>query len=68
MTVALPAYAACQGGDGYQVPEAGSACAAADSAPRAVDLLIRYIADSLGGKLSLPKPGRIRETGTTNPG
>ena len=68
VTVAFPAYAACQGGDGYQVPEAGSACAAADSAPRAVELLLRYIADSLGGKLAPPKPGRIRETGKTNPG
>jgi 2',3'-cyclic-nucleotide 2'-phosphodiesterase (5'-nucleotidase family) len=68
VTVAFGAYAACQGGDGYKVPEAGSACPAADSAPRAVDLLIRYIADSLGGKIAPPKPGRIRETGKTNPG
>jgi 5'-nucleotidase len=68
VTVAFGAYAACHGGDGYQVPEAGAACAAADSAPRAVDLLTRYIADSLGGKLSAPTPGRIRETGKTNPG
>jgi 5'-nucleotidase / UDP-sugar diphosphatase len=68
VTVAFGAYAACQGGDGYKVPEAGSACAKADSAPRAVDLLIRYIADSLGGKIAPPKLGRIRETGKTNPG
>jgi 5'-nucleotidase len=66
--VAFPAFAACEGGDGYKVPEAGSACAAADSAPRAVDLLLRYIADSLGGKLTPLPPGRIRETGKTNPG
>jgi hypothetical protein len=66
--VAFGAYAACHGGDGFQVPEAGSACAAADSAPRAVDLLTRYITDSLGGKLAAPPPGRIRETGKTNPG
>jgi 2',3'-cyclic-nucleotide 2'-phosphodiesterase (5'-nucleotidase family) len=68
VTVAFPAYAACQGGDGYKVPEAASACAGADSAPRAVDLLVRYIADSLGGKLAPPSRGRIRETGKTNPG
>jgi len=68
VTAAFGAYAACQGGDGYKVPEAGPACAAADSAPRAVDLLIRYIGDSLGGKLAAPAPGRIRETGKTNPG
>ena len=68
VSVAFAAYSACQGGDGFQVPEAGSACSAANSAPRAVDLLVRYIADSLGGKLAPPKPGRIRETGKTNPG
>jgi 5'-nucleotidase len=68
VTVAFAAYAACEGGDGYRVPEAGPACAAADSAPRAVDLLARYVADSLGGKLAPPRPARIRETGKTNPG
>jgi 5'-nucleotidase len=66
--VAFPAFAACQGGDGYKVPEAGSACAAADSSPRVVDLLMRYIADSLGGRIAPPTGGRIKETGKTNPG
>jgi len=68
VSVAFAAYAACHGGDGYKVPEAGSACARADSAPRAVDLLLRYIADSLKGRLEPIPPGRIRETGKTNPG
>jgi 2',3'-cyclic-nucleotide 2'-phosphodiesterase (5'-nucleotidase family) len=68
VSVAFAAYAACHGGDGYKVPEAGSACAQADSAPRAVDLLLRYIADSLKGRVEPIPPGRIRETGKTNPG
>ena len=68
MSVAFGAYAACHGGDGYQVPEAKAACAQADSAPRAVDLLLRYVADSLKGTLAPIQPERIRETGKTNPG
>jgi 5'-nucleotidase/UDP-sugar diphosphatase len=68
VSVAFGAYAACHGGDGYQVPEAAPACAQADSGPRAVDLLLRYVADSLKGKLEPIPPGRIRETGKTNPG
>ena len=68
VSVAFAAFAACHGGDGYQVPEAGAACAKADSAPRAVDLLLRYVADSLKGRLEPIAPGRIRESGKTNPG
>jgi 2',3'-cyclic-nucleotide 2'-phosphodiesterase (5'-nucleotidase family) len=68
VSVAFAAYAACHGGDGYKVPEAEGACAQADSAPRAVDLLLRYVADSLKGTLAPIPPGRIRETGKTNPG
>jgi 5'-nucleotidase / UDP-sugar diphosphatase len=68
VSVAFAAYAACHGGDGYQVPEAAPACAQADSAPRAVDLLLRYVADSLKGNLAPIPPERIRKTGKTNPG
>jgi hypothetical protein len=68
VTVAFSAYAACEGGDGYRIPEAGPACAGADSAPRAVDLLLRYVSDSLGGRIPALRDGRIRETGKTNPG
>jgi 2',3'-cyclic-nucleotide 2'-phosphodiesterase (5'-nucleotidase family) len=66
--VAFDAYPACQGGDGYQVPEAGPSCPAGESAPRAVDLLMRYLADSLGGQVKPPTEGRISRTGNTNPG
>jgi 2',3'-cyclic-nucleotide 2'-phosphodiesterase (5'-nucleotidase family) len=66
--VAVGAYTACQGGDGYKVPEAASACAQQASAPRAVDLLMRYIADSLGGRIERPKDSRVVQARNTNPG
>jgi 2',3'-cyclic-nucleotide 2'-phosphodiesterase (5'-nucleotidase family) len=59
LTVALPAYLACNGGDGYQVPEAGPACGARAGASRAVDLLTRFISDSLHGEVAAPAGGRI---------
>ncbi len=66
--VAIPVYPACEGGDGYQVPEAVAACAARDSAPRAADLLTKYVTDSLGGEVGAPAGGRIVRAGNTNPG
>jgi hypothetical protein len=57
--VALPAYLACNGGDGYQVPEAQAACGSRSTAPRAVDLVGTYLADSLRGDVTPPAPGRI---------
>ena len=66
--VAMAAYPACEGGDGYRIPEASSTCSEAGSAPRAADLLIRYLSDSLGGKVTVPPGGRIVEAGSPNPG
>lgn len=66
--VALGAYSACEGGDGYSVPEAAPACANRKSAPRAVDLLIQYITDSLKGRIEAPKNSRIVQAGNANPG
>ncbi|MEO8089829.1 MAG: bifunctional metallophosphatase/5'-nucleotidase [Gemmatimonadales bacterium] len=66
--VALGVYTACEGGDGYAVPEAQPACANRGSAPRAVDLLIEYIVDSLKGRIEAPKDSRVVQTGNTNPG
>lgn len=68
VTVAFNTYTACEGGDGYSVPEAAPACGRRESAPRAVDLLARYIADSLGGTIRPPRPARVVETKSTNPG
>jgi hypothetical protein len=68
VSAAFGVYMACQGGDGYSVPEAASACSHQESAPRAVDLLTRYIADSLDGRIKAPKSSRVVEAGKTNPG
>jgi 2',3'-cyclic-nucleotide 2'-phosphodiesterase (5'-nucleotidase family) len=66
--VAFGVYSACEGGDGYSVPEAQPACANQESAPRAVDLLIQYIADSLKGRIEAPKDSRVVQAGNANPG
>ena len=66
--VAFGVYSACEGGDGYSVPEAQPACANRESAPRAVDLLIQYIADSLKGRIEAPKNARVVQAGNENPG
>jgi 2',3'-cyclic-nucleotide 2'-phosphodiesterase (5'-nucleotidase family) len=68
VTAAFGVYSACKGGDGYSVPEAASACGQRESAPRAVDLLTRYIADSLGGRIEAPKGARVTEARNANPG
>jgi 2',3'-cyclic-nucleotide 2'-phosphodiesterase (5'-nucleotidase family) len=66
--VAFGAYSACDGGDGYEVPEAKPACGQRVKAPRAQDLLTRYITDSLKGVVGPPTGGRVVEAGHTNPG
>lgn len=68
VTAAFSVYPACEGGDGYSVPEAASACGQRRSAPRAVDLLTQYITDSLGGSIEAPKDSRVVEARNTNPG
>jgi 2',3'-cyclic-nucleotide 2'-phosphodiesterase (5'-nucleotidase family) len=68
VSVTLNSYPACQGGDGYQIPEASSMCGQLQSAPRAVDLLSRYITDSLGGRVEAPKTSRVVQANSTNPG
>jgi 2',3'-cyclic-nucleotide 2'-phosphodiesterase (5'-nucleotidase family) len=68
VSVALNAYTACQGGDGYNIPEAKSVCAQLQSAPQALDLLSRYISDSLGGKVEAPRTSRVVQVDSTNPG
>jgi 2',3'-cyclic-nucleotide 2'-phosphodiesterase (5'-nucleotidase family) len=68
VVVAFGAYSACDGGDGYDVPEATPACGRREAAPRALDLLTRYITDSLKGRIEPPKDSRVVEAGNTNPG
>jgi 2',3'-cyclic-nucleotide 2'-phosphodiesterase (5'-nucleotidase family) len=52
-------YPACEGGDGYVVPEAKAACDARASGPRAVDLVMKHITERLGGKVEVPPAGRV---------
>ncbi len=68
LRVAFAGYPACQGGDGYRVPEAAGSCEALARAPRAADLLIRYVADSLRGHIGAPQAGRITSAADTNSG
>lgn len=57
--VALNVFPACEGGDGYQIGEAGPACADWRSGPRAADLLTAHVRERLGGRVAAPGPGRI---------
>jgi hypothetical protein len=66
--VAVPVYPACEGGDGYDIPEAAPACSARVRAQRAADLLMRFIGDSLRGEIRTPADGRIVRSENTNPG
>ena len=52
VSVAMAAFPACEGGDGYKIPEAAERCGQASSGPRAADLLVRYVSDSLGGRIT----------------
>jgi 5'-nucleotidase / UDP-sugar diphosphatase len=68
VTTAFGVYPACEGGDGYSIPEAASACSQRESAPRAVDLLTRYITELPGRKIEAPKDARVVEAKNANPG
>ncbi len=57
--LAFNVYPACEGGDGYTVPEAKAACDARDKAPRAVDLVLKHITATLGGRVAPPLAGRV---------
>ena len=57
--LAFNVYPACEGGDGYKVPEAKAACDARSSAPRAADLVMKHITERLGGKVDVPPAGRV---------
>ncbi len=57
--LAFNVYPACEKGDGYDVPEAKQACDARASAPRAVDLVMRYITAFPGRRLDAPRADRV---------
>lgn len=62
LRVAFVTYPACKGGDGYVIPEAREVCAAHDadptSAPRTVDLVVRYL-EGMNGRIVMPQVGRV---------
>ncbi len=58
LKVSFVAYPACQGGDGYEIPEAATACSGAAEGPRAADLLIRHLKGIT--PVAPPAGGRIR--------
>jgi 5'-nucleotidase len=60
LRVTFGVYPACQGGDGYQIPEAADVCKAAATAPRAVDLLLQHVTERLNGRIAAPRPGRLQ--------
>jgi 5'-nucleotidase len=57
--LAFNVYPACDGGDGYIVPEAKAACDNRTAGPRAVDLLMKHITERLGGTVAPPVAGRV---------
>ena len=57
--LSLNVYPACDGGDGYKVPEAKPACDSRANGPRAVDLVTKHVTQDLGGKVSTPQAGRV---------
>ncbi|MDQ6829607.1 MAG: 5'-nucleotidase C-terminal domain-containing protein [Gemmatimonadota bacterium] len=59
LRVSFDIYPACDGGDGYKVPEAAPACQQKMTAPRTVDLLAIYLEKTLGGTISVPPTARI---------
>jgi hypothetical protein len=52
-------YPACDGGDGYVVPEAKGECEQREKRPRAVDLLLKHIGQDLNGTVVAPPAGRV---------
>ena len=59
ISLAFNVYPACDGGDGYVVPEAKTVCATRERGPRSVDLLMQHITTRLNGQVSPPAAARV---------
>ncbi|HEX6573635.1 MAG TPA: bifunctional metallophosphatase/5'-nucleotidase [Gemmatimonadaceae bacterium] len=59
LKVAFNVYPACEGGDGYKVPEAAGACSNQSAGPRAAELLLKHITERLHGRVDAPAAGRV---------
>ncbi|HUQ46663.1 MAG TPA: 5'-nucleotidase C-terminal domain-containing protein [Gemmatimonadaceae bacterium] len=57
--LSMNVYPACEGGDGYVVPEAKPSCDARANTPRAVDLVLKHVTQNPGGKVQTPPAGRV---------
>ena len=57
--VSFGVYPSCEGGDGYVIPEAKSACDNRMQARPAVDLVLEHITQRLGGRVPAPEAGRV---------
>jgi 2',3'-cyclic-nucleotide 2'-phosphodiesterase (5'-nucleotidase family) len=57
--LSMNVYPACDGGDGYVVPEAKPACDSRANGPRAVDLVTKHMTQDLRGNVSVPPAGRV---------
>jgi 5'-nucleotidase len=64
LRVSFGVYPACEGGDGYVIPEAAEACRTWEAAPRAADLVVRHLREELGGRIAAPAAGRILRQGS----
>ena len=64
LRVSFGVYPACEGGDGYAIPEAADACRAWEQAPRAADLVVRHVKEDLQGRIVAPPAGRILRQGS----
>ena len=65
LTLAMPMFPLCRGGDGYEVPEARAQCeeALADESrvPRSAALVIAHV-ESMGGTIMAPAVGRVQRS------
>ena len=59
LLLSIPAYLACRGGDGYNIPEAAGPCAKMATAPRVADLVLAHFGPRLGGRIAAPPGVRI---------
>jgi len=68
--VSLPSFPACRGGDGYEIPEARTACAAYEAdntvAPRSAALVVQHV-EGMGGRIVPPMTGRVERIDRRRP-
>lgn len=65
ITLAMPTFPVCRGGDGYDIPEGRAVCEAAladeSRVPRSAALVIAHL-ESMGGTIIAPALGRVQRS------